>query len=256
MLIGIIGYGTVGQATARLFEDVAICDPPKGYDEVSALQRCEVIFACLPTPTTADGRCDLTHVYDALDSIAPQLSHGQVVAVRSTVPPGTVRRLQGAFPNTHFVSNPEFLRAHRLEEDALRPRRVVIGGDSVYARQVVLRAYHSRLGREVPCLVTDSVTAEFIKYAANAFLATKIVFGREIRVAAQRLGIDYHDVVRAMSLDPRIGGGEEWWLEGLHDECLPKDLVGFITWLRSRQIDRELLETVSKLGRLEVDLVE
>jgi len=256
MLIGIIGYGTVGQATASLFEDVAIYDPPKGHDEISALQRCEVIFACLPTPTTEDGRCDLTHVYDALDLIAPQLSHGQVVAVRSTVPPGTVRRLQGAFPNTHFVSNPEFLRAHRIEEDTLRPRRVVIGGDSVFARQLVLRAYHARLGRQVPYLVTDSVTAEFIKYAANAFLATKIVFGREIREASERIGANHHDVVKAMSLDPRIGGGEEWWLDGLYDECLPKDLDAFITWLRGWDVDRELLETVSQLGRPTVNLVE
>ncbi len=256
MAIGIIGYGTVGRATARLFKDIVIYDPPKGYDEASALERCDVLFACLPTPTTFDGRCDLKHVYEAIGSLAPRLSHEQVVAIRSTVPPGTVRRLQGEFANTHFVSNPEFLRAHRIEEDTLRPRRVVIGGDSVYARQVVLRAYHARLGRQVPYLVTDSITAEFIKYTANAFLATKIVFGREIREAAERIGANHHDVVKAMSLDPRIGGGEEWWLDGLYDECLPKDLDAFITWLRSREIDRELLQTVSQLGRPAVNLVE
>ncbi len=256
MPVGIIGYGTVGQATARLFEDVAIYDPPKGYEEASAVQHCEVLFVCLPTPTTSDGRCDLKTVYRALGLIAPQLSDSQVVAVRSTVPPFTVRRLQEAFPNTHFASNPEFLRAHRLEEDSLRPRRVVIGGDSVYARQVLLRAYHSRLGRRVPYLVTDSVTAEVIKYAANCFLATKILYAREIRAVAQRIGADYDEVVRALSLDPRIGGGEEWWLTGLHDECLPKDLDAFVNLLQSWQIDTELLETVSQLGRPEVDLVE
>lgn len=256
MSIGIIGYGTIGQATARLFEDIVVYDPPKGHDESSAVQCCEILFVCVPTPTSSDGHCDLQAVYQALGLIAPHLSDGQVVAMRSTVPPGTVRRLQEAFPNTYFVSNPEFLRAHRAEEDSLRPWRVVIGGDSVYARQVLLRAYHARLGRSVPYLVTDSVTAELIKYAANCFLATKIIYAREIRAAAQHIGADYAEMVRALSSDPRIGGGDEWWLDGLDDECLPKDLNAFVSLLRSWRMDAELLNTVSQLGRPEVPLVE
>lgn len=256
MPVGIIGHGTVGQATARLFGDVVIYDPPKGYDGTSTLQHCQIVFVCLPTPTTSDGRCDLTEVYQALGVITPQLSESQVVAVRSTVPPGTVRQLQKAFPNTPFVSNPEFLRAHRAEEDSLQPSRVVIGGDSVYARQVLLRAYHARLKRRVPYLVTDSVTAELIKYAANGYLATKIAYARQIRAAAERIGANYDEVVRALSADSRIGGGEEWWLDGLHDECLPKDLEAFVNLLRSWQIDARLLATVSLLGRPEVPLVE
>ena len=87
-------------------------------------------------------------------------------------------------------------------------------------------------------------------------LATKIVFGREIREASERIGANHHDVVKAMSLDPRIGGGEEWWRDGLYDECLPKDLDAFITWLRGWDVDRELLETVSQLGRPTLHLVE
>ncbi len=244
---GIVGYGTVGQATALLFEDVAIYDPPKGHTDLSALARCPVSFVCVPTPTLTNGRCDLSFVYDAVSQVAPILSTKHVLVIRSTVPPGTVRQLQEGFPNTHLASNPEFLRAHRLEEDSLRPSRVVIGADTVYSRQRLLKLYHSRLGRGVPYVITDSVTAEFIKYAANCFLATKIAYAQEIRKATHHIGTHYEDVVRAVGLDPRIGPGDEWFLDGLNDECLPKDLEAFISLLRSWRTDSRLLETVHDL---------
>lgn len=245
--VGIVGHGTVGQATALLFREVAVYDPPKGHTDLSALARCPVSFVCVPTPTLPNGRCDLSSVYAVVSQIAPTLSDKHVLAIRSTVPPGTVRQFQEAFPNTHFASNPEFLRAHRPAEDALRPSRVVIGADTVYSRQVLLKLYHSRLGRRASYVVTDSVTAELIKYAANCFLATKITYAQEIRRAAQRIGAHYEDVVRAVGLDPRIGGGDEWFLDGLNDECLPKDLEAFISILRSWRADRRLLETVRQL---------
>ena len=244
---GIVGNGTVGQATALLFEDVAIYDPPKGHPDLSALAQCPVSFVCVPTPTSTNGRCDLSFVYDAVSQVAPILSNNHVLVIRSTVPPGTVRQLQEDYPNTHLASNPEFLRAHRLEEDALRPSRVVIGADSVYSRQVLLKLYHSRLGRGVPYVITDSVTAEFIKYVANSFLATKITYAQEIRKATQHIGTHYEDVVRAVGLDPRIGPGDEWFLDSLNDECLPKDLEAFISLLRSWRTDSRLLETIHDL---------
>lgn len=244
---GIVGYGTVGQATARLFGQVAIYDPQKGYTDVSALARCPVSFVCVPTPTLSDGRCDLSSVHDAVSQVAPILSDKHVVAIRSTVPPGTVRQLQEAFANIHFASNPEFLRAHRWAEDSLRPARVVIGADTVYSRQLLLKVYHSCLGRRVPYVITDSVTAELIKYVANCFLATKIMYAREIRKAARRIGAHYEDIVRAAALDPRIGPGDEWFLDGLNDECLPKDLEAFVSLLRDWRTDRRLLETVLQL---------
>lgn len=247
MSVGVIGYGTVGQATASLFRRAVIYDPPKGFTDPSPLRSCRVIFLCVPTPTTLGGRCDLSAVHEAVRQVAPLLSDSQVIAVRSTVPPGTVRQLQEEFPNTHFAANPEFLRAHRLEEDTHSPWRVVIGADSVYTRQTLFQTYYGRLKRRVPYLVTDSVTAEFIKYAANCFLATKITYAREIRRAARRIGVRYGDVVRGLGLDPRIGDGDEWWLEGLTDECLPKDLEAFVNLLREWQTERGLLETVLSL---------
>lgn len=245
--VGIVGYGTVGRATALLFEDVVIYDPPKGHTDASALGRCPVSFVCVPTPTLPSGRCDLGYVYAAVSEVAYALSPDHVVAVRSTVPPGTVRRLQEAFPNAHFASNPEFVRGHRLTDDALSPSRVVIGADTVYSRQLLLKVYHSRLGRRVPYVVTDSVSAEFIKYVANCFLATKISYAREVRRAAERIGAHYEDVVRAVGLDPRIGAGDEWFLQSLDDECLPKDLEAFVALLRDWRTDGRLLEAVLQL---------
>lgn len=242
--VGIIGYGSVGRATELLFKKAVIFDPPKGYDDPTQLQKCPVSFVCVPTPTGRDGRCDLRLVHDAVKSVAPLLSDSQVLAIRSTVPPGTARQLQEEYSNTHIASNPEFLRSHRLKEDALRPFRVVIGGDSVYARQLLLRTYHSRLTRRVPYIVTDSITAELIKYIANSFLSVKISYAHQIRRAAARLGADYDEVVRAVGLDPRIGSGDEWFLDRLDDECLPKDLRAFVSLLRSWNTERWLLEAV------------
>jgi len=237
----------VGQATARLFKGAVIYDPPKGYRDPSVLAGCRVVFVCVPTPTLPDGRCDLSLLYGAIGDIAGHLNKDQVVAVRCTVPPGTTRQLQEAFAQAHFAANPEFVRAHRATEDALWPSRVVIGADSDYSRQMLLDIYRSRLGERASYVVTDSVTAEFIKYAANCFLATKILYGRLIRKAAQRLGADYEDVVRSLALDSRIGGGEEWWLESLQDECLPKDLTAFVNLLRRWRTERRLLETALEI---------
>ena len=244
MRVGIVGYGTVGQATAQLFKNVAVYDPPKGYTDPSVLDKCPLLFLCVPTPSLPDGRCDLSLVYQAISQIAGHIKENQVVAVRSTVPPGTVRQLQETFAHAHFASNPEFLRADHLEEDALRPKRVVIGADIDYSQQLLLKAYRGRFKDRVPYVLTDSLTAEFIKYAANTFLATKIAFARDIRKAARRLGAHYDDAVRAVSLDPRIGGGDEWWLDGLRDECLPKDLSAFVSLLRAWRTEGRLLTTV------------
>ncbi|MFQ6019923.1 MAG: hypothetical protein ACE5KW_04125 [Dehalococcoidia bacterium] len=252
MRVGVVGYGTVGQATARLFNGAAVYDPLKGYADASALDRCQVVFICVPTPTLPGGECDLSLVYGSISEISPHIDEDRVVAIRSTVPPGTVRQLQETFAHAHFASTPEFLRADYMEQDALQPSRVVIGADTAYSQQVLLKAYRSRLRDRVPYVVTDSLTAEFIKYVANCFLATKISYAREIRTAARRLGAHYDDVVQAVGLDPRIGSGDEWWLEGLRDECLLKDLSAFVKLLRGWRSDGRLLTTV--LASQDMDL--
>ncbi|HEY8490679.1 MAG TPA: hypothetical protein VIO14_06770 [Dehalococcoidia bacterium] len=232
--MGVVGYGVVGQATAHLFGGAAVYDPAKGFDDPAVLADCPVIFLCVPTPTV-HGRNDLSLLHHALAALAPVLREGQVLAVRSTVLPGTMRALGARYPRLRFAANPEFLRSHRAFQDALRPYRTVVGADDPGTAEAVVRAYRARLPADTPFVVTDSVSAELIKYAANAFLATKIAYAHEVWAAAQRLGADYGAVSTALGLDPRIGAGEELVVDpddpGFSDECLPKDLAAFVTFL-------------------------
>lgn len=236
--VGVIGYGVVGEATARLFDQPAIFDPPKGYDDPRVLMDCDIIFLAVPVPTEL-GKNDLSIVHEVLDRITPILRPDQIIAVRSTVLPGTVRALQAQYSGVRFASNPEFLRAHRAFEDARHPYRVVIGADEPEVAVRVADVYRPRLDPRVEFVLTDSRTAEMIKYAANVFLALKISYMHEIWDACRALEIDYEVVRRGLALDPRIGDGEaneELDVRpaqlGFDDECLPKDLAAFIGFLR------------------------
>lgn len=233
--VGIVGYGIVGQTVAHLFKKVVIYDPPKGWNDPLALGGCPVIFICLPTPTI-DGRNDLGTILSTLDVLAPYLAPECILAIRSTVLPGTTRRLQQEYQGLHFASNPEFLRGHLAFHDVLNPYRIIIGADTPWVGQYLEQFYQSRLGNKVPVVVTDSVTAEVIKYASNSFLAMKISFAEELRELCQKLGVEYGMVAEGMAFDPRIGGGEELFRgdgnRGFTDECLPKDLESFVTFVQ------------------------
>lgn len=237
--IGVIGYGVVGAATAGLFDNPAIYDPPKGYEDPTVLADCDVIFMAVPVPTVL-GKNDLTIVHEVLETITPILRPDQIIAMRSTVLPGTVRALQEQYPGVRFASNPEFLRAHRAFDDARHPYRVVIGADEPGIAERVADVYRAVLDPDVEFVLTDTRTAEMIKYAANTFLALKISFMHEVWDACQILGIDYAVVKRGLELDPRIGDGEaneELTVQpdrlGFDDECLPKDLAAFTSFLQN-----------------------
>lgn len=249
--VGIAGYGIVGQAVAHLFKTVAIFDPPKGWTDPSVLKRCPVTFMCVPTPTI-DCCHDLSILESTLDAIAPYLESGHILAIRSTVLPGTVRRLQQEYNGLHFASNPEFLRSHQAFLDVLNPHRVVIGADIPWVSQYLRRLYQDRLGTKVPVVVTDSVTAEVIKYASNCFLAMKISFAEELREVCHELGAEYREVAEGMALDPRIGGGEELSRDdgnrGFADECLPKDLASFTAFVQERTLSATMLEATQAVN--------
>ena len=249
--VGIAGYGIVGQAVAHLFKKVAIYDPPKGWTDPSALTGCPATFICVPTPTI-DGRNDLSILESTLDAVAPYLESGHILAIRSTVLPGTVQRLQWEYKGLHFASNPEFLRAHQAFSDALNPYRVIIGADIPWVGQYLDQLYKSRLGTRVPVVVTDSVTAEVIKYASNCFLAVKTSFAEELHQICQMLGAEYREVAGGMAFDPRIGGGEELFREdgnrGFTDECLPKDLESFTTFVQEWGLSATMLEATQAVN--------
>lgn len=249
--ITIAGYGVVGQATASLFPEVAIYDPLRGWDDASVVRGCSLTFLCVPTPTVS-GQNDLSHLYQVLDQLSPYMGAGHIVAIRSTVLPGTAQRLQLEYPRLHFASNPEFLRAHRAFLDVLSPYRVIIGADVPWVGHRLEKLYRSRLGK-IPVLITDSMTADLTKYASNCFLAMKISFAEELWELCQRLGVEYEAVTEGMALDPRIGGGEELLRgdgrRGFTDECLPKDLECFKAFVQRMGCPATLLQATEDVNK-------
>ena len=203
-------------------------------DLASAVPSADAVFIAVGTPSRrGDGHADLTYVFAAAEEVAESLTDYTVVVTKSTVPVGTgaqVRqkvadRLQAIRSSASFdvVSNPEFLREGAAIEDFMRPDRVVVGADSDAARDVLQRLYRPLSLRETPILFTGIETSELIKYAGNAFLATKITFINEIADLCERAGADVQDVAKGIGLDNRIGSKFLHPGPGYGGSCFPKD---------------------------------
>ena len=188
----------------------------------NALADAEFVFLCLPTPQGADGAADLSFIKQAATEIGPHLASDAVVINKSTVPVGSVGEVAKklARDDVHVVSNPEFLREGTAVADFLHPDRVVIGAaDDEVGKRVA--ALYSGLPGEI--LITDPASAETIKYASNAFLATKISFVNAMAAVCEEVGADVNDVVRGMGLDERIGPRFLVPGPGWGGSCFPKD---------------------------------
>jgi UDPglucose 6-dehydrogenase len=194
-----------------------------------AVDETEIIFLCLPTPPGADGQADLSFVKGVAANIADFLTEYRVIVNKSTVPVGTadaVREIISARTNVQFdvVSNPEFLREGAAVEDFLRPERVVIGSRSPRAIEQMKRLYEPFVRSGNPIIVMDERSSELTKYAANAFLATKITFMNEIANLCERVGADVDQVRRGIGTDSRIGKRFLFAGIGYGGSCFPKDV--------------------------------
>jgi UDPglucose 6-dehydrogenase len=190
----------------------------------------EVVFLCVGTPSKKDGGADLSYVLAAARTVAKSMTSYRLIVQKSTVPVGTGDRVtkwikkhapRGA--KFDVASNPEFLREGTAVENFMRPDRIVIGADSPRAAEVLREVYSPLYLIETPTVVVSVRTAELIKYAANAFLATKISFINEIANLSEALGADVHDIAKAMGLDRRIGPKFLHPGPGFGGSCLPKD---------------------------------
>jgi UDPglucose 6-dehydrogenase len=189
-----------------------------------------VIFVTVGTPPNQDGSSDLRHVESVAQGIARHMNGYKVVVLKSTVPIGTSRRVKEIIRShqkqpIHFdvVANPEFQREGSAIEDFMRPDRVTIGAESEQAVAIMQDIYSALYLNETPFVITDLETAEMIKYASNAFLATKITFINEIANLCEKVGADVHHVARAMGLDGRIGRKFLHPGPGFGGSCFPKD---------------------------------
>ncbi len=214
-----------------------------------------VIFIAVGTPSKDDGSADLTHIDEVAESIGKNINGYKVVVTKSTVPVGTSDRIKRVIEENmvekhpfSMASNPEFLREGSAVDDFMRPDRVVIGANSEEAIAILKDLYRPLYLIETPIIITDIKTAELIKYASNAFLATKISFINEVANLCEHIGADVHVVAKAMGLDGRIGPKFLHPGPGFGGSCFPKDTSALASFSRELGYTFELVETVIRVN--------
>jgi UDPglucose 6-dehydrogenase len=220
-----------------------------------AVKEAEAVFIAVGTPSRrGDGHADLSYVYAAVREFAPLLSPGAVVVTKSTVPIGTgdevERILRATRPDAEFavVSNPEFLREGAAIQDFKHPDRIVVGTEDQRARDVLAEIYRPLYLNAAPIIYVGRRTAELIKYAANAFLATKITFINEIADLCENVGADVQEVARGIGLDNRIGGKFLHAGPGYGGSCFPKDTLALVKTAQDAGSPLRIVETVAAVN--------
>ena len=225
-------------------------------DLKTAVEQALVIFLAVGTPPRDDGSADLRFIEEAAGQIAQHMNGYKVIVTKSTVPVGTgehlrrlIRERQTAKFNFGIVSNPEFLREGAAINDFMRPDRVVIGSRDEEAVAIMRDLYRPLYLIETPVVITSTEAAELTKYAANAFLATKISFINEVANLCDRIGCDVHDVARAMGMDNRIGRKFLHPGPGYGGSCFPKDTSALLSVARAFGSESLIVEAVIEVNR-------
>ncbi|MBI2040321.1 UDP-glucose/GDP-mannose dehydrogenase family protein [Candidatus Microgenomates bacterium] len=259
--IGIIGFGIVGQALAYGFSQPEVADKYhiKYYDkfkESSPLEDVvsdsEFIFICLPTPMRADeSGIDLSIIEDTIAQIT-KMTNGtdKIIVIKSTIVPGTTANFEKRYPKSNFCFNPEFLTEANYLEDFINADRTVIGANNDLTSRRVIALFRQRFPH-MKIFQTDTTTAEMVKYMANAFLSTKVIFANEMFDICQVLGIKYEEVKSMVAADRRIGGShmDVTTSRGFGGKCFPKDMVALIGRAKDLGIQPKLLETVWNINK-------
>jgi UDPglucose 6-dehydrogenase len=222
-----------------------------GTNLAGGVNGAEAVFIGVGTPSRrGDGHADLSYVYAAAEEIGRAIDRYMVVVTKSTVPVGTgdevERIIREANPSAEFgvVSNPEFLREGAAIDDFKRPDRIVIGSEDERATEVMRQVYRPLYLNAAPILVTRRRTAELIKYAGNAFLATKITFINEIADLCEKVGADVQDVARGIGLDNRIGAKFLHAGPGYGGSCFPKDTLALLKTSQDYDAPQRIVEAV------------
>ena len=238
MNIGIVGQGYVGTAVKTIFEkyyNVLTYDLDKDKSSCGSILEMvvntDIIFVCVPTPMNKDGSCNLDIVEDVIEKINLVGKEDTIVAIKSTVTPGTTNRLNKQYNYLSIVFNPEFLTEVNFIDDFKNQNRIIIGGPRP-ATTKVRRLYKKAFPR-VAIIKTGSTVAEMVKYFTNCFLATKVSFANEMYQICNKLEIDYDKVIEYTQYDSRIGNSH---LEvpgpdgdfGYGGHCFPKDVKALI----------------------------
>ncbi|KKQ92686.1 MAG: UDP-glucose/GDP-mannose dehydrogenase dimerization [Microgenomates group bacterium GW2011_GWC1_39_7b] len=264
MNIGVIGYGFVGRATGegfvsnpknKVFWYDKFKESPNTLEEV--VKKSDFVFVCVPTPIFEDySGMDMGIVIGVVDQVAEILSSSakatedKVLIIKSTSLPGTAKKLAIKYPKINFIMNPEFLTQKNANHDFLNPSRTVIGAESKDVALKVIKIYKTILSKNQPYVVTDTTSAEVIKYMSNLMLASKVLLANEFYELSKKVGANYLDVQKAVESDPRIGThlgvpGPDGDM-GFGGACFPKDMVGILGLAKKLKLDVSALEAIWK----------
>ncbi|MBC8432699.1 MAG: UDP-glucose/GDP-mannose dehydrogenase family protein [Desulfobacterales bacterium] len=230
-------------------------------DGIKAVQESDIIFICVGTPENEQQEADLTAVQAAAQTIGRYMNSYKIVVNKSTVPVGTadlVKKIidQNQQEKMEFdvVSNPEFLREGAAVKDFENPDRIVIGTDSKKAEEIMTSLYRSRARTDRPIMVTGIRSAEIIKYASNAMLATRISFMNQIAYLCEKTGADIKEVAKGMGFDGRIGPRFLQAGVGFGGSCFPKDVKALIGTLKQNDCDADLFEAVARINETQKNI--
>lgn len=223
---------------------------------LTAVDGVEVVFVAVPTPQGDDGVADVSIVASVIEEIAQHLDPSTLLVLKSTIPMGSADRLRdhlrSAGGRIELLSNPEFLREGNAVADFFKPDRIVIGGASQAAVERMIELYRKL---DAPIVVTDSVSAELIKYASNAFLATRVTFANAVANLCESVGADVRDVLLGMGYDNRIGFHFFNPGPGYGGSCFPKDTRALVAVAEENGYDFALLKGVIEVNEIQFDRI-
>ena len=239
MKIGIIGQGYVGTALKEGFQDFYQVETYDKYDlgksthsKISDIvELSDVILVCVPTPMRQDGSCYTGIVEEVIREINEN-ANGQIVVIKSTVPPGTTDRINQEYTHSTVIFNPEFLTEANFIQDFKNQSRIILGGDRKGTN--IVRQIYSRIFPNATIVKTGAKHAEMVKYFTNCFLATKVSFANEMYNICNQLDLDYDKIVEYATYDERLGKSH-WAVPGPDGDfgygghCLPKDLSAIVS---------------------------
>jgi UDPglucose 6-dehydrogenase len=231
-------------------------------DAVKAVQESEIIFICVNTPTNEHREADLTAVQEVAKAIGRYMDDYKIVVNKSTVPVGTAELVKNIITENQqkkiefdVVSNPEFLREGAAVKDFENPDRIIIGTESKKAQEIMTSLYRSRARTDRPIMITDIRSAEIIKYASNAMLATRISFMNQLSYLCEKTGADIKEVAKGMGLDDRIGSRFLQAGIGYGGSCFPKDMKALIATLKQHDCDVDLFEAVDRINEKQKKII-
>ena len=244
--VGIIGNGFVGESQAFAFSPTAEVrvydiDPLKATHSLSEVCECDFVFVCVPTPMKSDGSQDITYVENVFNNV----TKGPVYIIKSTVLPGTTQKLQQQFSKLDIIFSPEFLTERTAKLDMLTQARIVFGGKKRLCNKVKKLFAERFMNRHF--IITDSTTAELIKYMNNTFFATKVSIMNEFKRLSDALGTNWDDALYGFTSDSRIGDshlhvpGPDGKL-GYGGTCFPKDVNAIVTMGRELGVPMNSIE--------------